>query len=249
MSWRTNSNRRKKRRSDLLLTERKVAPPWAAMVEHRMNRSFDKEMQNIMQELGGKDEVPRLLLHSCCAPCSTVCLERLSEVFSVTVFYYNPNIYPEEEYRFRKAEQIEFIRRFPFRHPVSFLDADYDPQEFYAAVKGHERDPERGERCHICYRLRLKKTARAAAEGGFAYFTTTLTLSPLKDSRVLNAIGEEEAALMREALQTDLRWLPTDFKKRNGFLRSCEITSAYGMYRQDYCGCVYSLRNGTEHGD
>ena len=210
-----------------------------------MKRNFDAEMLQIMQEIGAREDLPRLLLHSCCAPCSTVCLERLSEVFSVTVFYYNPNIFPEEEYHFRKAEQIAFIERFPFRHPVGFLDADYAPSVFYDAVKGHEADPERGERCHICYRLRLARTASAAAEGGFAYFTTTLTLSPLKDAEALNRIGEEEAALARRTQQADVRWLPTDFKKRNGFLRSCEITAAYGMYRQDYCGCVYSVRQNA----
>ena len=208
-----------------------------------MKRNYDREMQTVMQMIGRQGEVPRLLLHSCCAPCSTVCLERLAEVFDVTVFYYNPNIFPEEEYRFRKAEQIEFIRRFPFPRPVSFIDADYDPQTFYAAVKGHENDPERGERCRICYRLRLKKTAETAAAGGFDYFATTLTLSPLKDAEALNRIGEEEAALIRGAAHSQLQWLPSDFKKRNGFLRSCEITSEYGMYRQDYCGCVYSQRN------
>ena len=204
------------------------------------DRNYDREMQRIMKELGAREDPPRLLLHSCCAPCSTVCLERLSEVFAVTVFYYNPNIFPEEEYLFRKAEQIEFIGRHPFRCPVSFLDGDYDTERFYAAVKGHENDPERGERCRICYRLRLGRAAEAAAAGGFPWFASTLTLSPLKDTEALNTIGEEEAA------RHGVRWLPSDFKKRNGFLRSCEITKEYGMYRQDYCGCVYSLRAGAE---
>ena len=206
-----------------------------------MKRNYDWEMISIMEKLSAEAEPPRLLLHSCCAPCSTVCLERLSEVFAVTVYYYNPNIYPEEEYRFRKQEEIDFIRRFPFRHPVAFLDADYDTARFYAAVKGHEKDPERGERCRICYRLRLARTADAAAAGGFAYMAATLTLSPLKDTEALNRIGEEEAA------RAGVIWLPSDFKKRNGFLRSCEITAEYGMYRQDYCGCVYSMREGTGH--
>lgn len=202
-----------------------------------MNRSYDKEMQQILKKLSAEENPPRLLLHSCCAPCSTVCLERLSEYFSVTVYYANPNIYPEKEYLFRKQEQIAFIGRFPFRNPVSFLDADYDTASFYEAVKGHEGDPERGERCRMCYRLRLSRTADAAAAGGFAWMATTLTLSPLKDTEALNRIGEEEAA------RAGVKWLPSDFKKRNGFLRSCEITAEYGMYRQDYCGCVYSLRD------
>ena len=210
-----------------------------------MKRNYDLEMQTVMKEIGRQGKTPRLLLHSCCAPCSTVCLERLSEVFAVTVFYYNPNIYPEEEYLFRKNEQIEFIRRHPFRNPVDFMDGEYAPKCFYEAVKGHEKDPERGERCHICYRLRLGKTAEKAAEGGFPYFTSTLTLSPLKDTEALNRIGEEEAA------RHGVIWLPSDFKKRNGFLRSCEITAEYGMYRQDYCGCVFSVRGektGPESG-
>ena len=205
-----------------------------------MKRNYDREMLNVMEEIGRQGETPRLLLHSCCAPCSTVCLERLSEVFAVTVFYYDPNIFPEEEYLFRKQEQIEFIRRHPFRHPVSFLDGDYDTERFYAAVKGHENDPERGERCRICYRLRLGRTAEEAAAGSFPYFASTLTLSPLKDTEALNAIGEEEGT------RCGVIWLPSDFKKRNGFLRSCEITNEYGMYRQDYCGCVYSMRTAPE---
>ena len=211
------------------------------MAEHvRMKRNYDREMQMVMEKIGRQGIVPRLLLHSCCAPCSTVCLERLSEVFAVTVFYYDPNIFPEEEYRFRKEEQIEFIRRHPFAHPVDFIDGDYDTERFYEAVKGHESDPERGERCRICYRLRLGRTAEKAAEGGFPYIASTLTLSPLKDTEALNTIGEEEAA------RCGVIWLPSDFKKRNGFLRSCEITNEYGMYRQDYCGCVYSLRGKEE---
>ena len=206
-----------------------------------MKRNYDREMLKVMEEIGRQGETPRLLLHSCCAPCSTVCLERLSEVFAVTVFYYDPNIFPEEEYLFRKQEQIDFIGRHPFRHPVEFIDGDYDTARFYEAVKGHENDPERGERCRICYRLRLGRTAEKAAAGGFPYFTSTLTLSPLKDTEALNTIGEEEAA------RHGVIWLPSDFKKRNGFLRSCEITAAYGMYRQDYCGCVYSMRDRTGH--
>ena len=128
-----------------------------------MKRNYDREMLKVMEEIGRQGETPRLLLHSCCAPCSTVCLERLSEVFAVTVFYYDPNIFPEEEYLFRKQEQIDFIGRHPFPHPVNFIDGDYDTARFYEAVKGHENDPERGERCRICYRLRLGRTAEKAA--------------------------------------------------------------------------------------
>ena len=185
---------------------------------------------------------PRLLLHSCCAPCSSSVLEQLSRHFGVTVLYYNPNIYPREEYAFRKEEQQRFIREYPFVNPVDFLDAEYEPAQFYEVVKGLEQEPERGGRCTVCYRLRLRRTAREAARGGFSYFATTLTLSPLKDAVRLNRIGAEEAALLREEMGAAApRWLPSDFKKRNGYLRSIEISKACGMYRQEYCGCEFSI--------
>ena len=216
-------------------------------------RNYQREMEAEIARLEGRR--PSLLLHSCCGPCSSAVLERLTEHFRVTVLYYNPNIYPREEYEFRKAEQQEFIRTDPFAHPVDFLDCEYEPAQFYEAVKGLEREPERGGRCTVCYRLRLARTAREAAAGGYDFFATTLTLSPLKDAERLNRIGEEEAArLAGETAGTESvlsaecagrktpRWLPSDFKKRNGYLRSLEITRACGMYRQNYCGCEFSLR-------
>lgn len=185
---------------------------------------------------------PRLLLHSCCAPCSSSVLEQLSRHFRVTVLYYNPNIYPREEYAFRKEEQQRFIREYPFANPVDFLDAEYEPAQFYEAVKDLEQEPERGGRCTVCYRLRLRRTAREAAQGGFSYFATTLTLSPLKDAARLNQIGREEAARLREEMgEMAPVYLPSDFKKRNGYLRSIEISKACGMYRQEYCGCEFSI--------
>ena len=215
-----------------------------------MRTNYDKQMQEIIAELERTRKVdapaPRLLLHSCCAPCSSSVLEQLAAHFRVTVLYYNPNIYPREEYEFRKAEQKAFIRTYPFANPVDFLDCEYEPAQFYEAVKGLEREPERGGRCTVCYRLRLHRTAQEAARGGFDFFATTLTLSPLKDPERLNRIGQEEAqALEKEGAGP--RYLPSDFKKRNGYLRSIEITKACGMYRQDYCGCEYSLRASREH--
>nr|MBQ6241055.1 epoxyqueuosine reductase QueH [Lachnospiraceae bacterium] len=210
-----------------------------------MKTDFDRNMQDIIAGLDPQDP-PRLLLHSCCAPCSSSVLEQLAGPFRVTVLYYNPNIYPREEYEFRKAEQKDFIRTYPFACPVDFLDCEYEPAQFYGAVKGLEQEPERGGRCTVCYRLRLARTAREAAAGGYDFFATTLTLSPLKDAARLNRIGEEEAArLAAEHGPSAPRWLPSDFKKRNGYLRSLEITRACGMYRQNYCGCEFSLRAGN----
>ena len=179
---------------------------------------------------------PSLLLHSCCAPCSSYVLEYLSQYFQITVFYYNPNIYPEDEYFRRVEEQKRLIRDMPLPRPVSFLEGRFLPREFYDAVRGLEQIPEGGERCRACFRLRLAETAELAAERGFDYFTTTLTISPLKNAAVLNETGE---ALAQEY---QVRWLPSDFKKKNGYKRSTELSAAYGLYRQDYCGCVFSLR-------
>lgn len=207
-----------------------------------MKTDFDRNMQEIIAGLDPQDP-PRLLLHSCCAPCSSSVLEQLAGPFRVTVLYYNPNIHPREEYEFRKAEQQEFIRTYPFARPVDFLDCEYEPAQFYEAVKGLEAEPERGSRCTVCYRLRLARTAAEAACGGYDFFATTLTLSPLKDAARLNRIGQEEAdRLVSETGPGAPRWLPSDFKKRNGYLRSLEITKACGMYRQNYCGCEFSMR-------
>lgn len=168
-----------------------------------------------------------LLLHCCCAPCSSACLERLKDAFKITVLFYNPNI-EDGEYERRKAELIRFINETGW---ADFIDCDHDTDRFYSAVSGFESCPEGGERCRICFGLRLSKTAEIAAERGFDFFTTTLTVSPLKNAAVINAVGEE---LGKE------RWLYSDFKKRNGYLRSCELSEEHKLYRQDYCGCVFS---------
>ena len=228
-----------------------------------MKPNYDKLMQETIavleQNRTDGAPVPRLLLHSCCAPCSSSVLEQLSEHFRITVLYYNPNIFPQEEYLFRKAEQQDFIRRFPFKNPVDFLDCEYEPSQFYEVVKGLEQEPERGNRCTVCYRLRLHRTAIEAAKGSYDFFATTLTLSPLKDPERLNRIGREEAEALKEMVRPASesapeeslpdasktpRYLPSDFKKRNGYLRSTEICRLYDMYRQDYCGCEFSVRAG-----
>ncbi len=197
-------------------------------------RNYQKELDRILARIADEDRVPRLLLHSCCAPCSSYVMEYLSGYFEITVFYYNPNITEEEEYRRRAAEEARLISEMPFAHPVTFLEGAYEPKRFYEAVRGLEQIPEGGERCRECFRLRLAESAKAAVREGCDYFTTTLTISPLKNAAVLNELGEEAAA------EYGTVFLPSDFKKRNGYKRSIELSGEYGLYRQDYCGCIFS---------
>lgn len=199
-------------------------------------RNYQKELEKIICRHQERGEVPRLLLHSCCAPCSSYCLEMLSRYFFVTVLYYNPNIYPPEEIRLRADEQERLIAAMPTEHTVTYVEGHYAPERFYEAVKGHEQDPEGGERCFLCYRLRLEEAAREAKKGGFDYFTTTLSISPLKDARKLNEIGEALGEVYGVA------YLPSDFKKKDGYRRSTELSKEYGLYRQNYCGCVFSMK-------
>ncbi len=196
--------------------------------------NYQRVMEDLIKENCGAGLTPRLLLHSCCGPCSSYCIACLSEYFSVTVFYYNPNIYPPEEYELRAKEQERFVREFPTRYPVSFVEGGYDPERFYACAKGLEHVPEGGERCFACYRLRLQKTAEYAKKEGYDFFTTTLSISPLKNAAKLNEIG---AGLEREY---QVRYLFSDFKKKDGYKKSTELSRQYGMYRQNYCGCVFS---------
>lgn len=198
-------------------------------------RNYQKELDKIISQKEASGEIPKLLLHACCAPCSSHCLEYLAPHFDITVFYFNPNIDMEEEYRKRTLEEQRLIREMPLPREVHFLEGRYCPEEYHSLVKGHEADPEGGERCGICFRQRLRETAEKAAELGFDYFTTTLTISPLKNAERLNSIGEEEAA------RAGAVFLPSDFKKKNGYLRSTVLSAEYGLYRQDYCGCSYSL--------
>ena len=203
--------------------------------------NYQLELDKLINELQKKQtdavyHVPRLLLHSCCAPCSSYVLEYLSQYFAITVLYYNPNIFPEEEYRKRVEEQKRLIAELPVKHPVSFAEGRYLPEEFFAVAKGLEDVPEGGERCRKCFRLRLEETAKLAAEGKYDYYTTTLSISPLKNAQALNEIGQELAAVY------EVPYLPSDFKKRGGYQRSIELSREYELYRQNFCGCVYSMR-------
>jgi hypothetical protein len=195
--------------------------------------NYARQMDAVLQSLGGSR--PRLLLHACCGPCSSAVLEQLCAYFEITVLYYNPNTWPPEEYR-RRGEELE--RFVAAAHPlgVQVVEDRYDPAEFYAAVAGLEAEPERGGRCTVCYRLRMRRAAEYAAANGFDWFTTTLSISPHKDAARINAIGQE---LEREF---GVRHLPSDFKKHNGYLRSLELSAEYGLYRQDYCGCEFSAK-------
>ncbi len=175
---------------------------------------------------------PSLLLHSCCAPCSSYVLEYLSELMDITVFYYNPNISPESEYKHRVEEQNRLIHEMcPY---VNFIEGKYEPEKFFEMSKGLEKEPERGRRCLKCYRMRLEETARTAKGYGMDFFTTTLTISPQKDSGVLNSIGREVSG------EYGVPYLFSDFKKRGGYKRSVELSGKYGLYRQNFCGCVFS---------
>ena len=198
------------------------------------NRNFQKELEKKIDGFVREGKVPRLLLHSCCAPCSSYVIEYLSQYFEITVFYYNPNISMEEEYKKRVAEQQRFIKEFPAKHKVSFIEGDYDTSVFYNTVKGYEKCKEGGERCFLCYELRLRETARRAVAGEFDYFTTTLTISPLKKSVKLNEIG------YNLGMEYGVGYLLSDFKKKEGYKRSIELSKEYDLYRQDYCGCIYS---------
>ncbi len=194
--------------------------------------NYQKLLDTIIEGLG--ENVPTLLLHSCCAPCSSRCIEYLSQFFKIAVLYYNPNIYPEAEYEKRKAEQKRLIEEMPAKYPVSFLDCDFESEYFYKAVKGLEKCREGGERCFVCYRLRLEKTANLAKSNSFDYFTTTLTISPLKNAQKINEIGNELSE------KYGVKFLPSDFKKREGYKRSIELSREYNLYRQNYCGCIFS---------
>ena len=189
--------------------------------------NYDKLMQEELR--GARDK--RLLLHSCCAPCSSHCLSELSPQIGVTVLYYNPNLDCAGEYEKRKREQLRFLRETGL---ADFLDCDYAPEDYLAAVRGLEEEKEGGARCAVCFRLRLDRTAREAKARGFDYFATTLTVSPLKNAKLINTIG------FAVAEEVGVKYLPSDFKKRGGYLHSVKLSEEYGLYRQDYCGCAFS---------
>jgi predicted adenine nucleotide alpha hydrolase (AANH) superfamily ATPase len=212
-------------------------------------RNYSRELENQIQEFQKEGRYPRLLLHACCAPCSSYCLEYLREFFDITVFFYNPNITSENEYQKRVIEEKRLIEEYNRQvemsdfegmnsdekaRKISILEGDYDPKVFYEMAKGMEDLKEGGERCKKCFELRLKETARIAKEKNFDYFTTTLTISPLKNADVLNEVGEKAAD------EIGASFLPSDFKKKNGYKRSIELSHKFDLYRQDFCGCSYS---------
>ena len=205
-----------------------------------MKQNFQKVLEHTIEQNQKNSYIPTLLLHSCCAPCSSYCLEYLSQYFYITVFYYNPNIYPREEYQKRAEEQRHFIECLPAKYAISFVEGSFDEQKFYETVRGHEQDREGGERCFLCYELRLREAAALAVQMGMDYFTTTLSISPLKNGQKLNEIGDQLAG------EYGVRYLNSDFKKKNGYQRSVELSKEYGMYRQYYCGCVFSKRQRDE---
>lgn len=197
-------------------------------------RNYQRELEEIIRRNEASGAIPKLLLHVCCAPCSSYCLEYLTPHFDVAVFYYNPNIDSEQEYLRRAEEERRLLRELPLGRPVRFLEGPYEPERFHLMAEGHEREAEGGERCGLCYELRLRKTAETALRLGFQFFTTTLTISPLKSAERLNSIGEKVGK------ERGLPFLPSDFKKKDGYRRSVELSRLHGLYRQDYCGCSYS---------
>lgn len=202
------------------------------MPENRVN--YQRELDRILAALPENGAPPTLLLHACCAPCSSYVLEYLSRYFSITLLFYNPNISPAPEYDHRLEEVRRLVSEMPLKNPVTVEAGRYEPSEFTAIARGLERIPEGGERCFRCYELRLREAAQIAKERGFDWFCTTLSISPLKNAQKLNEIG------LRLAAETGVRWLPSDFKKKEGFKRSIVLSEEYSLYRQNYCGCVYS---------
>lgn len=218
--------------------------------------NHQQELDILISKLESSNERPKLLLHACCGPCSSYVLEYLVKYFDITVLYYNPNIYPQEEYQRRLAELKQLYGVFPpaLEGKVQVVELPYNPEDFYAAVGTRAEpelavEPEKGERCRRCYEFRLKCTYIYAAENHYDYFCTTLSISPFKDAEKINIIGLElqaSTATVVEPVETSPRWLPSDFKKKGGFKRSLEISQEYNLYRQQYCGCVYSKNNKPE---
>lgn len=197
---------------------------------------LDKELDKIKKE----EKPPKLLLHSCCGPCSSYVLEYLSDFFEISVLYYNPNIYPKEEFYFRSKEQEDLINKMKTKNKISFISLGHKDEDFYKKIKGFEKEKEGGKRCKKCFELRLEFTGNHAKEHSFDYFTTTLSISPHKNSQLLNQIGKEISE------KVNVKYLYSDFKKKEGFKRSTILSQIYGIYRQDYCGCEYSLRGSNE---
>ena len=190
-----------------------------------------------LEEISKLSYTPKILLHSCCAPCSSYVITFLSNYFDITILYYNPNIAPQEEYEKRKNEQIKLIKTLNTKNKLDFLDCDYENNIYNEVIKGYENIPEGGSRCHICFNLRLEKTAKLAKLNNYDYFCSTLTVSPHKNSKVINEIGEKISN------KYNIKWLYSDFKKNEGFKQSIELSKKYDLYRQDYCGCIHSKKD------
>ena len=209
--------------------------------------NYQRDLDYIIRRLERTGEVPTLLLHACCAPCSSYTIEYLSQYFKITLFYYNPNIAPDEEYRHRVEEIKRFVAEFKTKHPVTLIEGEYDPKKFYDVARGLENEPEGGARCRKCFELRLAESARLARELNCEYFTTTLTISPMKNAQVLNEVVQEQCDIY------GIKRLPSDFKKKGGYKRSIQLSAEYNLYRQNYCGCAYSKRDAekrdSEKGD
>ena len=205
-----------------------------------MNKiNYQNQLDRIIENIS-PDNPPRLLLHSCCAPCSSYTLEYLSQYFDITVYYFNPNISPKQEFDKRFEEQKRLISQMPFKNSVTLVEGDYNYDDFLEIAKGLENVPEGGERCFRCYKMRLESTARLAKEQGFDYFCTTLSISPLKNSQKINELGFE----IEE--KYGVKWLPSDFKKHEGYKRSIQLSREYSLYRQNFCGCVFSKNQQGE---
>lgn len=196
-----------------------------------MKENYNKKLEQIIQKL---DYTPNLLLHSCCAPCSSYVISYLTKYFNITIFYYNPNISPIEEYNKRKEEQIKLINSIKQENTINIIDCDYDNNLYEEKIKGLEQEPEKGKRCTICFNLRLEKTAVTAKNNNYDYFGTTLTVSPYKNCQLINEIGYNLEN------KYNIKWLPSDFKKNDGYKKSIELSKKYNLYRQNYCGCKYS---------
>lgn len=208
-----------------------------------MKSSYQKQLDELITSLS--DKKPSLLLHACCAPCSSYVLEYLSEHFQITILYYNPNIYPQTEYERRLQELIDFLPKFEpaIKNKIQLIQTEYNPEEFFNAIDIKTNpeltsEPERGERCRRCYKFRMQKAYDYAKQNNFDYFCTTLSISPFKDAEKINILGNE----LQNLSESGPKWLTSDFKKKNGFKRSLEISSEFDLYRQDYCGCSFSKK-------
>lgn len=199
--------------------------------------NYQLVLNKTLEEIESEHKTPALLLHVCCAPCSTYVLEYLSDYFNITLYYYNPNIFPQDEYLIRLRELIKFIQEFKSKNLMFIEEAKYNPLEYYQEIKGLENEKEGGSRCKKCYALRLEEAAKKAAEKSLDYFTTTLSISPLKNAQLINELGAEYEK------KYGVHYLYADFKKKEGYKRSIELSKQYGLYRQDYCGCEFSMKN------